>query len=519
MTGFIRRALLVATVSTTGVGTAAHSRCLDDYSPEVADLDIEITAAADDGVASMAAQGIDADGLPPHCLIEGVINRRTGVDGVEYGIGFALALPREWNGRFLFQGGGGLNGTVRPPLGTGATGGRSALERGFAVASTDSGHEGAGFDSSFFADQQAALNFLYQAIDKVNAAAEALIQEHYGRRAEHDYYVGCSTGGREAMIASQRFPREFDGIVAGAPAMRTGYSNLAMRSVSIALNHVAERDADGDPIPGTALTSAEQQLVVDGVLEQCDARDGLADDMIFDTAGCDFDPGTLVCGNDAAADECLTEAQADAIRAAMAGPKTDDGHAVYSGYFYDTGINASGRGAIPGLLNGAPSPVGGPVTALEQDVAAEARAVAMDPSTAGDTYRWTNLSTFSGHGGRLLFYHGVSDPWFSAMDTVEYYERLAAANGGAASVREFSRLFLVPGMGHCGGGELALDRFDMLSAIVDWVENDTAPERVTATGDAFPARSRPLCPYPEHAHYSGEGDPDDAASFSCRNPE
>jgi len=134
----------------------------------------------------------------------------------------------------------------------------------------------------------------------------------------------------------------------------------------------------------------------------------------------------------------------------------------------------------------------------------------------GDTKSWTNLSTFSRSGGKLLFYHGVSDPWFSALDTVEYYESLGPANGGAEQVQKWSRLFLVPGMGHCGGGAAALDQFDMLSAIVDWVENDKAPDSIISTGSAFPGRSRPLCPYPKYAHYKGSGDPENAENFECR---
>ena len=129
---------------------------------------------------------------------------------------------------------------------------------------------------------------------------------------------------------------------------------------------------------------------------------------------------------------------------------------------------------------------------------------------------WTNLNTFSNRGGKLLFYHGVSDPWFSALDTVDYFERMSKANGGAAQSANFSRLFLAPGMGHCQGGASALDSFDLLTAVVDWVEKGTAPDAVTATGRAFPGRSRPLCAYPKHAHYKGQGDTQDAKNFECR---
>ena len=166
---------------------------------------------------------------PAHCRVDGVIDERTGRDGKPYGIGFAVALPANWNGRFLFQGGGGLNGSVQPPLGAAYAGEQSALARGFAVASTDSGHQATGFDAGFFRDQQASLNFLYQAVAEVTVVAKAIVRTHYGKTQQHAYFVGCSTGGREAMMMSQRFPNYFDGIVAAAPAARTSFSNLGLR--------------------------------------------------------------------------------------------------------------------------------------------------------------------------------------------------------------------------------------------------------------------------------------------------
>jgi feruloyl esterase len=295
--------------------------------------------------------------------------------------------------------------------------------------------------------------------------------------------------------------------------MRTGFSNLGMRSVAVALSAAAQRDSSGAVIPGSALSEADKKLIVDSVLRTCDADDGLADGLVSDPLRCDFDPAALVCSG-AKNDSCLTSAQARAVKQAMSGPKTVTGAQVYPGYLYDTGITTTTAGAIPGVLNGAASPVGPRTPPTSQDVAAEVAEVLAAPNTLGDTASWTNLSTFSGHGGKLLFYHGVSDPWFSALDTVDYYERLAEANGGAASIRDWSRLFLVPGMGHCRGGA-ALDELDLLTAIVEWVERDRAPDRVVATGAAFPGRSRPLCPHPQHAHYVG-GNPEQASSFECR---
>lgn len=188
------------------------------------------------------------------------------------------------------------------------------------------------------------------------------------------------------------------------------------------------------------------------------------------------------------------------------------GRQVYPGYYYDTGIAAT-KG-LPGILAGPIIPEGRPVGATmdveeEWEEAMDARAM------VGDTNAWTNLSSFRGAGGKLILMHGVSDPWFSAQDTVQYYERLASDNA-EVPIEEWSRLFLVPGMGHCAGGERTLDRFDLLEALVKWVENNRAPERVIATGASAPGESRPLCPYPAYAHFTGAGDANDAASYECR---
>jgi feruloyl esterase len=175
-------------------------------------------------------------------------------------------------------------------------------------------------------------------------------------------------------------------------------------------------------------------------------------------------------------------------------------------------LNASG-GGLPGILQaGGNSPVQAQSTSPEFDVdRAAARLVADVAGRMGDS-TWTNLNTFRDHGGKLIFYHGMADPWFSALDTVDYYERMSEANGGMDAVREWSRAFVVPGMGHCSGGAVTADRFDMLTAIVDWVENGTAPDAVVATGSGG---TRPLCPYPQYPHYTG-GATDDPASYECR---
>lgn len=455
----------------------------------------------------------NAVAIPAHCGVEGVIDPRTGADGKPYGLRFAIALPERWTGRFLFQGGGGLNGTLVLPLGSQATGDTPALARGFAVVSTDGGHTGEVFDASFRRDQQAALDFAFNAVPTVTGVAKQMVADYYGRPIRRSYFVGCSTGGREGMQAAQRYPFLFDGVVSGAPAMRTGHSNTGLAWANVVFNRIAPKDAEGRPIPGGAFSAADKRLIVDRLLEACDARDGVKDGLIFDTRGCRFDPAALQCRAEQVSD-CLSAAQVDALKTAFAGPKSPSGRQIYPPFPYDTGIAVEGP-RQPGFLR--PSPPGPPNFAVEIDLESREASVQADQSQQLiDTYNWTNLSVFAGRGGKQIFYHGMSDPWFSASDTVGYFERLMKDNGGAEQASNFSRLFLVPGMGHCSGGPGALDRFDLLGAIVDWVENGKAPQSVTAIGAGSPSVSRPLCAYPLHAHYTGQGDTRDAASLECR---
>jgi len=446
-----------------------------------------------------------SDNLPARCRVDGVIDQRIGAGGKPYGIGFAVALPDNWNGRFLFQGGGALNGSVRNPVGDQTSGDATALSRGFAIVTTDTGHKGTGgFDSSFMADQQAQLDFYYVAIGRVAPLAKEIITRYYGRAPDHSYYVGCSTGGREAMLMSQRYPTYFDGIVAGDPAIRTGHSNLGLAHFAAAMNGV-------DP----KLSDMDKKLVVDAIVNSCDEKDGLKDGMIFNTAACNFNPAALTC-NGAKAENCLSASQAAGIQKAFAGPKDSRGNSIYPAFPYDAGVIDPGN--IAGILrSGGSSPVNRPSTSSEYDAEKAAFDLAANATARTGDALWTNLSTFSGHGGKLIFYHGMSDPWFSPLDTVGYYERMSKENGGMDKMKDWSRLFLVPGMGHCQGGTSTIDSFDMLTAIVNWVESGKAPEAVAAKSRTQPSRSRPLCPYPAYAQYSGQGDPQSASSFACRN--
>jgi feruloyl esterase len=453
--------------------------------------------------------------LPAHCRVDGVINRRKGIDGQEFGIGFSLALPEKdaWNGDFMMQGGGGGNGIVAYPAGANYSGDTPAISRGFAVASTDTGHKSktGAFDFSFMRDQQAYLDFAFLANAEVAGVAKQVIAHYYAKPASYSYFVGCSTGGREGMILSQRYPAVFNGIVSGDPAMRTGLSNLAISQwIPVAYNQAAPKDASGKPQIDKFLTDSDRKLFMDALMKKCDARDGVADGMIFDPLGCDFDPAEIAC-KPGQSDACIAPEKIAAIKKAFAGPKNAYGTQVYPGFLYDTGIAT--KGFVPGLLAMGNNGLFGPYpTATELDVD-KAALHASDPLVEPAS---TNLATFALSGGKLIFFHGDSDPWFSPLDTLGYYESMSQANGGLDKVSAWSRIFLVPGMEHCGGGP-SLDHFDMLTAVVNWVEKGTAPDSITASGAAFPGRSRPLCAYPKHAQYNGNGDTENARNFRCQD--
>jgi len=361
--------------------------------------------------------------MPSYCLAEGVIDERAGVDGKSYAIRFAIALPDKWSGQFLFQGGGGLNGSVLPPYGTSAAGDVPGLARGMAVVSTDTGHKGAVFDASFMKDQQAGLDFAQAAVPRVAVIAKQIIAHYYGQPARHSYFAGCSTGGREGMLVSQRYPQYFDGVVSGDPAMDTGYSNLGLAWAAVAFNQIAPKDASGSPAPSDDYSAGDKKLIVDSLLRTCDALDGLKDGLIFNLQACHYDPAVLTCKGPKTG-SCLTSRQVGALKKAMAGPKDSRGHQVYEPFVYDTGIAVDSPTSVPGFIPAkagfSPFP---PNLTMEINVDEREAAVDHDyQQRLTDTDLWTNLSTFSGHGGKIIFYHGTSDPWFSPLATFNYYK-------------------------------------------------------------------------------------------------
>jgi hypothetical protein len=467
--------------------------------------------------------------LPEHCLVRLLIDQRpAGLPDMSYGTGVEVRLPRDWNGRLLFQGGGGLNGTLSAAMGS-VRGFPSALQRGFAVVSTDGGHRGRNnVDARFGADQQARLDFAYQSVARATREAKSVLDGFYGRKPDRSYFMGCSTGGREAMLAAQRLPLEFDGVVSG---------NASWNLTRVVINQVyslqivtgiAPRDAAGKPDLSRAITDPQLQAVSDAVLKKCDALDGLADGMINDFKACRFTPRDQVCGKAGApaAGQCLDTRQADALEKIFAGARNSRGESLYGNFAWDTGIalpawramhlgNAGGTPANASLGGDVlrnfaltpPDPAFDPLRFdFDRDLWRTAETAAINDANG------TQHSTFAARGGKMIVYHGLSDQAMSTGSLVDWYEKLTPKDQGGP--QSWARLFLVPGMTHCGGGQ-STDQFDMLAAIQAWVEEGRAPDRVIATGSAFPGKSRPLCPYPQVARFSG-ANADDAASFSCR---
>jgi pimeloyl-ACP methyl ester carboxylesterase len=465
--------------------------------------------------------------LPAHCLVRGEIGHHTGSDGHAYGDKFELRLPKDWSGRLLFQGGGGLDGVVRPAVGMVVMDPSAhidnALTRGYAVVSTDAGHDQASLKSpgDFGTDPQALADYVFNSTKVVTAAAQALIKAYYKRAPSHTYFMGCSEGGREGLIAAQRHPEVFDGVVAGAPAFHLTRAFVAEAWNTQAYAALAPRAPNGMPDLSKSLTDAELKILSDAVLETCDALDGLRDGSINDPMACRFDPETIRCPA-GEGKECLGADKVALIKKVFEGPKNAAGKALYSNWLYDSGVSEFGwrlwmlgNGQMPAInVMIAPAAINGLALAnkspsidifsmnFETDVAR------IDDGAPQLNATSTDYAGFRRHQGKLLLYSGVSDPIFSAADLVRYYDSIPDA-------KAFSRLFLVPGMNHCGGGK-ATDQFDSLSAIQSWVEKGKPPERIVARGAAFPGRTRPLCPYPSVARYRAGGDANAEASFECR---
>ena len=411
----------------------------------------------------------------------------------------------DWNGKFQAVGNGGWAGTISYPAMS------EALARGYATASTDTGHTGG--DGSFvLGHPEKFVDFAWRSVHEMTARAKTILEAFYGNPARRSYWNGCSTGGRQGLMEAQRFPADYDGIVAGASANPRTRLNAA----GLAMHQTLWRN------PASVIPAAKYSLIHEAVLDACDANDGVKDRLIQDPTRCRFNADALLCKGDDAPG-CLTRPQAEAVAEIMTPVKTRSGVEVFP-------PREPGSEIGWGLLFAAPDPQ--PLVAdtfkylvykdpnwnwrtfdLDRDLQ---KAEASPETLAADAIE-SNLQPFVQRRGKLLMYHGWSDALVAPLASVNYYNSVLDRMGGAAATAEWIRLFMVPGMGHCRGGD-GPNTFDAMSALDDWVENAKPPERIVASHatNGRVDRTRPLCPYPQLAVYKGTGSIDDAGNFACR---
>lgn len=526
---------------------------------------LRITSTVSIAAGTLQRPGI-AKAMPAHCVIQGKLNERISpVDGKPYAIGFEMRLPEPWNERFFYQANGGLDGVVTPAYGDILGGGplSNGLLKGFAVLSSDAGHEmqadipGIG-GALFGRDPQARLDYGYNAVAQLTPMAKALIQHYYGRPPARSYFVGASNGGRHGMVAAARNTGGYDGILAGAPGFnlpRAAVAQLWDAQQFARLSGIDQRS--GRPDLQTSFSTGDLQRLSDAVLAQCDELDGIKDGIVSDLMACQqrFDLKQAIpdCDSSNGA-ACLSRAQKDVLAAVFAGPRDSSGTALYSGLPWDAGVAGSGwrtwkfnysvgpRDAVAlafvfSTPPASPEQVSGKDNTvidyalsfnLDRDAPKIFARTATYPQSAIDfmTLPDPMLQSFVKRGGKLMIYQGASDPVFSELDTIAWYEHFIATLGPDAF--NSVRLFNVPGMNHVRGG-MATDQFDMVDALVAWVETSQAPDFIVASargpGSALvnpeipaswsPTRSRLLCPFPKVARFKGTGNPEMASSFSC----
>jgi len=417
-------------------------------------------------------------------------------------IKFEVWMPSSnWNGKFQGTGNGVWSGEIwYPPL-------AQALVRGYATANTDTGHEGAVDDGSFALNHpEKVIDFGYRAVHEMTVQAKAIVTAFYGRAPRFSYWNGCSSGGKQGLKEAQQFPMDYDGIVAGAPG--NYWTHLVASLIPIG---DATRPDSVHYIP-----PSKHQLLHKAVLAACDSADGIKDGILNDPRRCVFDPNQLLCKGKGDSD-CLTASEAEAAAAIYRGLKTRTGRQLYPGLApgSELGWAFIANMRIPGVEHFRYLTFRNPswdyrTFNAERDVA---RADELDHNIINATD--PNLTRFFGHGGKVLLYHGWNDPALAPQNTIDYYNSVRLFVGNEAANNSM-RLYMAPGMGHCGGGE-GPNQFDKLAALETWVEDGKAPERIIASHrqGSMTDRTRPLCPFPQLATYTGSGSTDDAANFVC----
>jgi feruloyl esterase len=508
VSAFPLAAWLLAPVQAAPVLAAATCESL--ASLKLPDTTITTAETVSPGAANQDAGGRGARGgrgggqaadLPPYCKVAATLKPSSDSD-----IKIEVWLPAAstWNGKFQAVGNGGWNGNID----AGALG--TALRRGYAAAATDTGHQG-GSASFALGHPEKVKDFGYRAVHEMAVKGKAIVDAYYGSAPRYSYFVGCSAGGRQALKEAQQFPEDFNGVVAGSPG--ANWTGRALLSVWIG-QAVHKDDA-------SAIPQSKFAMVHDAALAACDANDGVKDRVIENPRTCKFDPKVIECkaGDDQA--NCLTPAQVETARkiyGPMINPRTKQ--EIASGF-------------SPGSELGWNTMAGAQPFGLGTDLFKYI--VFSDPNWDYKTFNFDsdidktlkadngvmnaldpNLKPYFDRGGKVIQYHGWSDPQIAPGTSVAYYQSVVDKLG-SSTVMKSHRLFMVPGMNHCQGGD-GTDNFDMLAALEQWVEKGTAPDQVPASHltNGAVTKTRPLCPYPQVASYKGTGSTDEAANFVCK---
>lgn len=501
-------ASLVFLLSSSVVALAAEradQACLNLANLTLTNASIEIAEVVGVGefVPPSANNNRGYQGLPAFCRL--AINLKPSSDS---DINVELWLPIDtWNGKYLAVGNGAFTGNVRHSAMI------DPLSRGYATSSTDTGHSGN--TASFgLGHPEKVIDFGWRSVHEMTVVSKQIVAAYYDQGPQYSYWTGCSAGGRQAMKEAQRFPNDFDGIVAGAPGLDwTGRAVAALRVArSLEINESAR------------INSTKRELLYKAAINSCDRADGLEDGLISKPEQCSFDPAVLQCKSGEESASCLTPEQVNTASMLYSSPANPESGRTITGLlpgsemgWTDLGWTASARATgleqFKYLVYADPS-----WTVDRFDFAKD---IVKAEETDSDTLNALNpdLKPFFDSGGKLIQYHGWSDPQISPSNTTQYYQRVSDELGGRNAVHDSYRLFMVPGMAHCGGGP-GPNRFDMLSSLEAWVEQGTSPESVLATHQTNGEvdRSRPLCPFPEIAIYTGTGSIDEAENFECRLP-
>jgi feruloyl esterase len=432
-----------------------------------------------------------------------------------------------WNGKLQGQGNGGFAGEIGyRQLGT-------AVYQGYATVSTDTGHSAGGTDASWALGHPEKLtDFGYRGIHEMTRVAKVVVKAYYGKDPRHSYFGGCSNGGRQALMEAQRFPEDYDGILAGAPA--NFWTHLLTKALA---------DAQATTLDAASyIPPSELPAIARAVNAACDAQDGVPDGIVNEPRKCRFDPGAMLC-KEGDSGKCLTAAQITALKKLYEGPNDAKGQKIFPGYLpgaeqgpggWETWITGSapGKSLLFAFSGGYFSNmVYGKADWNYKDASVDQAEKAADETAQFLNATEPNLVAFKARGGKLILYHGWNDPAISALNTINYYNEVINRMSGQET-EAFVRLYMVPGVQHCGGGP-GPDSFgqggagakdaqhNVELALEQWVEKGIAPNAIVATkyesGD--PAKgvkmTRPLCPYPQIAKYKGKGDTNDAGNFAC----